>query len=126
MHIAQKFAAGLNEFQIRLDPPELGRIDIRMEIARDGHMTAQLSADRPETLDALQRDQRALERALQAAGLDLDEGALSFNLRGGDAGEARDFSDRGQASTGSGEDTSQEAARAVRHIVSLNELDIRV
>ena len=38
-------------------------------------------ADRPETLDMLQRDARVLERALNDAGLRADSGGLSFNLR---------------------------------------------
>ncbi len=40
-----------------------------------------MSADRPQTLDALQRDSGALERALKDAGLDLP-GGLSFSLKG--------------------------------------------
>ena len=42
-----------------------------------------VNADRPETLEALQRDARGLERALQDAGLRTDSNSLSFNLRGG-------------------------------------------
>jgi hypothetical protein len=40
-----------------------------------------IAADRPETLDVLQRDSRALERSLQDAGLRLADQGLNFSLR---------------------------------------------
>jgi len=52
----------------------------------DGRVSAVVTADNKDTLDLLQRDQRALERALQDAGLKADSGSLSFNLRGGGEG----------------------------------------
>ena len=39
-------------------------------------------ADKPETLDLLQKDSRFLERALQDAGLKTDNNSLSFNMQG--------------------------------------------
>lgn len=81
LRIAAKSADGDSQFQIRLDPPSLGRIEIHLNMDSQGNAQAQLSADRPQTLDALQRDSGALERALKDAGLDLP-GGLSFSLKG--------------------------------------------
>jgi flagellar hook-length control protein FliK len=81
LRIAAKSADGESQFQIRLDPPSLGRIEIHLNMDSQGNAQAQLSADRPQTLDALQRDSGALERALKDAGLDLP-GGLSFSLKG--------------------------------------------
>jgi flagellar hook-length control protein FliK len=81
LRIAAKSADGESQFQIRLDPPSLGRIEIHLNVDSQGNAQAQLSADRPQTLDALQRDSGALERALKDAGLDLP-GGLSFSLKG--------------------------------------------
>ena len=81
LKIAAKSADGESQFQIRLDPPSLGRIEIHLNVDSQGNAQAQLSADRPQTLDALQRDSGALERALKDAGLDLP-GGLSFSLKG--------------------------------------------
>jgi flagellar hook-length control protein FliK len=81
LRIAAKSADGESQFQIRLDPPSLGRIEIHLNMDSQGNAQAQLSADRPQTLDALQRDSSALERALKDAGLDL-AGGLSFSLKG--------------------------------------------
>ena len=55
---------------------------MQLDVAPDGRVHAVIAADKPETLDLLQRDARALERALNDAGLRADSGSLSFNLRG--------------------------------------------
>ena len=70
------------EVTIQLRPDELGRIDVRMEVGKDGQVSAHIRADKPETLDLLQRDARGLERVLQDAGLRTDGNSLSFGLRG--------------------------------------------
>ena len=67
--IASKALNGSNHFDIRLDPPELGRIEVRLKVDRDGQVSSHLIADRPDTLALLRRDQTGLERALQDAGL---------------------------------------------------------
>jgi flagellar hook-length control protein FliK len=72
---------GNSRFQIRLDPPELGRIDVRLDIDKAGQVNARLVVEKSETLDLMQRDQRALERALQQAGLDSGKTNLEFSLK---------------------------------------------
>jgi hypothetical protein len=105
--IKRHHSNGVNRFEIRLEPAELGRIDVRLEVADDGTTRAHLSADRPETLDLLQRDSRALERALQGLGLKTDRDAIAFSLRqdgaaeGGDNRSGRDSERRAASGTGS-------------------------
>ena len=81
VEIVSRLRDGMRRFDIRLDPPELGRIDVRLEMDRSGNVTTKLTLDRPETLDLMQRDARGLERALQQAGLKTDTGGLEFSLR---------------------------------------------
>ncbi len=81
VNIAQQAQAGAKRFDIRLDPPELGRLEIRLDVARDGRATAHLVVERAETLDLLQRDARSLERALQNAGLETSKDGLTFSLK---------------------------------------------
>jgi flagellar hook-length control protein FliK len=81
VEIVSRMNEGMRRFDIRLDPPELGRIDVRLEVDRSGNVTAKLTVDRPEALDLMQRDARGLERALQQAGLKTDSGGLEFSLR---------------------------------------------
>jgi chemotaxis protein MotD len=80
VEIVSRAQDGLRRFEIRLDPPELGRIDVRLDVDNGGNVTSRLTVDRPETLDLLRRDAPQLERALQHAGLHT-EGGLQFSLR---------------------------------------------
>src|SRR5262249_28775024 len=82
VEIVSHAQAGKNHFEIRLDPPELGRIDVRLDVDRNGNVTSRLVVDRAETLDLLRRDSSQIERALQQAGLKTGDNALEFSLRG--------------------------------------------
>ena len=84
--IVRRQGEGGRVFDIRLDPPELGRVGVRLEMGKDQMVKAMLSAERPDTLQELQRTARDLERALAEAGLNLAENGLSFSL-GGERGE---------------------------------------
>ncbi len=81
VEIASRAQAGSNHFDIRLDPPELGRIDVRLDIDSSGQVTSRLVVDRAETLEHLRRDAGDLERALQQAGLKTSQDGLQFSLR---------------------------------------------
>ncbi|WP_269580555.1 flagellar hook-length control protein FliK [Roseibium sp. Sym1] len=79
--IARNLKNGQTHFQMRFDPPELGRVEVNMRVGADGSVQAHLIVDRPETLDMFLRDQRGLERALEAAGLNPDSDNLQFSLK---------------------------------------------
>jgi flagellar hook-length control protein FliK len=79
--IGQRAGAGATRFQIRMDPPELGRIEVRLHIDRENRAHAVLLAERADTLSDLSRASRALERALEDAGLKLAQGGLEFGLK---------------------------------------------
>lgn len=87
IEIAGKALAGKNRFEIRLDPPELGRIDVRLDVDRDGNVTSRLTVDRADTYDLLRRDAAGLERALQDAGLKTSDNGLQFSLRDQSSGQ---------------------------------------
>lgn len=95
VQIAKHVSNGINRFDIRITPPELGRIEVKMTIADSGKVTAHLVADKPETLELLQKDRSTLEKALAEAGLDTDSSSLDFSMReGGDKNDG-DFSNPG-------------------------------
>lgn len=79
--IAKNAAGGESRnITIQLDPPDLGKVSVRMEFHKDGNtMKAVLIAEKPETYLMLQRDAHVLERALQDSGVNAD-GGLSFEL----------------------------------------------
>jgi flagellar hook-length control protein FliK len=92
LEISARAKAGSNRFDIRLDPPELGRIDVQLHVSAHGQVTSHLIVDRPETLDLLRRDAPNLQRSLQDAGLTTGDNALQFSLRdqsfsGGNGGD---------------------------------------
>lgn len=73
---------------LHLDPPELGRVAVRMEMDKNRTLRTVLTIEKPETHSLLQRDAHTLERALQNAGIDTAGGeSLRFEL----AGENFDF-----------------------------------
>ncbi|GGE39724.1 hypothetical protein GCM10007276_16300 [Agaricicola taiwanensis] len=86
--------AGASRFEIRLDPPELGRIDVRLDVDKSGNVRSHLIVERSETLDLLRADQRNLERTLEQAGFKSDPNGISMSLRddrGGSQQNARSF-----------------------------------
>lgn len=96
VEIAAQARAGNNRFEIRLDPPELGRIDVRLDVDQDGNVKSRLVIERADTYDLLRRDSSTLERALQQAGLKTSDNGLEFTLRdqGSAQREARDQNPR--------------------------------
>jgi flagellar hook-length control protein FliK len=76
--IANRAQAGSNQFDIRLDPPELGRIDVQLNVDSSGNVSSRLVVERPDTLNLLVRDAPQLQRALQDAGL--NTGGMQFSL----------------------------------------------
>jgi flagellar hook-length control protein FliK len=100
---------GNTRFQIRLDPPELGRIDVKLDIDNKGHVHARLTVEKAETLDLMQRDQRALEKALQQAGLDQSKTNLEFSLKQNPfAGDQNQRGGSEQSGLGGGQDGPDE------------------
>jgi flagellar hook-length control protein FliK len=98
VEIQKAVVAGKDQIRIRLNPAELGQIDVSLKVRNDGTVKAVVTVDRPETFDLMQRDARGMERALQEAGLKTDSGSLSFNLRDGDQ-QAPNDGQRGQGPT---------------------------
>ena len=86
-HVTAKAKAGDKHFDIRLDPPDLGQVEVHLSVSSDGRAQAHVTADKPQTLDALQRDQATLHRALKDAGLELANNSLNFSLKGQERGD---------------------------------------
>ncbi|MGH0001471.1 flagellar hook-length control protein FliK [Pseudovibrio ascidiaceicola] len=97
--IARQASGGVDRFEIRLDPKELGGVDVSLEFSKDGRVRAHLIVERPETLELLQRDQRGLEKALQEAGIESDKSSLQFSL-GGRGSQTSDQQENRQANVG--------------------------
>jgi flagellar hook-length control protein FliK len=81
LEIAASIKSGKSRFEIRLDPADLGRIDVRIDIDRNGQVTSHLTVEKPETLSILRQDAPQLQRALDDAGVKTGSGGLQFSLR---------------------------------------------
>ena len=79
--IAAKSIEGAKQFDIRLDPPELGRVDVRLSVDSTGKAQAHLTVEKPQTLDMLQRDSGSLQKSLRTSGVDLSNNGLQFSLK---------------------------------------------
>ena len=135
LQITRAIADGQNEFTIRLNPPELGRIEVRLEFAADGGVKAALSAEKPETLNLLQRDAAALERALNDAGVKTDSGSLNFSLQQGETQAGEDSDARAGSLSGAGDEAAEDHSlepeieiteQVIQQMVADGAVDIRV
>jgi flagellar hook-length control protein FliK len=81
LEIAVSARSGKSRFEIRLDPADLGRIDVRIDVDRNGHVTSHLTVEKPETLSMLRQDAPQLQRQLDDAGFKTGNGGLQFSLR---------------------------------------------
>jgi flagellar hook-length control protein FliK len=78
--IASKAVVGkTSRFDVVLQPEGLGRVDVRIEIAKDGKLTAALNFDNPAAAADMRGKSGELRQALAAAGFNVADNALSFD-----------------------------------------------
>lgn len=119
--ISRNFAAGQDSFNVRLNPSELGRVDVRVINNDDGTVSTQIRVERSETLDLFQRDIRALERTLQQSGVKLGSDGIDLSLKdnGADQGgnnQAFDNDFDGQGEHAQNSDPALEADDTNQHL----------
>jgi flagellar hook-length control protein FliK len=102
LEIAATAKSGKSSFEIRLDPADLGRIDVRIDVDRNGQVTSHLTVEKPETLSMLRQDAPQLQRALDDAGFKTGDSGLQFSLR-----------DQSSSGQNNGNDTGRNAHRLV-------------
>lgn len=96
VEISANAKAGNSRFEIRLDPPDLGRIDVRLDVDKNGQVTSRLFVEKSETLDLLRRDAPQLQQALQDAGLKTSDSGLQFSLRDQNPQQGQNNNSNGQ------------------------------
>jgi hypothetical protein len=82
LEIGMQAVRGNTQFTLKLDPEDLGSVEIRLDIARNGEVSAHCIAERTETLNLLRREAQNLQQALEQAGLKTSSEGLGFSLRG--------------------------------------------
>ncbi len=113
LQISKKLSDGVTKFAVELHPADLGKVEVSLNIGRDGKTTAHLRFDTPVTASTFSAHEGDLRQQLANAGLKLDDGALSFSSRDGGGSDtsgqafAQMFQGQEQASHG-------HAARALK------------
>ncbi len=104
-----------NGITLQLDPPELGRVEIRLEFGAERSVKAHLVVEKPETLLMLQRDANALDKALQDAGLETGSDSLNYEM----AAEDHAFNQDGKHENGqTGTENAKDNGEAEEEIIA--------
>jgi flagellar hook-length control protein FliK len=83
--LARRLDSGGSHFDIRLNPPELGRVEARLIVGDDGKATMTLKFDNQAAFDLFARDEAALRAAIAGSGFQFGAGDLAFTLERRDA-----------------------------------------
>jgi len=88
--IVERMDGRAQRFDVRLEPEELGRVDVRIEIGADKKVHATLAVHDAAAYSDLSRHARALEQSLAQAGVELAEDGLRLTLTGESGGGLQD------------------------------------
>ena len=81
VNITKSAVKGVDTIDIELKPEELGKVQVRMYISKDGKLHADIVTSRQETADLLQREIESLSKAFQDAGYDTDKQNFNFSFQ---------------------------------------------
>ncbi|MFD1192596.1 flagellar hook-length control protein FliK, partial [Phenylobacterium conjunctum] len=77
--IVKKLEGRSTRFDVELNPANLGRVDVRIEIGAHGRMTATMSFENPQAAAELRGRADELQKSLEQAGFDIS-GGLQFDV----------------------------------------------
>jgi flagellar hook-length control protein FliK len=101
VEIARKVDAGEDTLRVRMNPAELGRVEVTLAFDDKGRVQATMRAESQHTLDLLRQEAPDLGRALDQAGIRSDASSFRFESRDSGAGN----------SGGNGQQASQQQSR---------------
>ncbi|MCA6224390.1 MAG: flagellar hook-length control protein FliK [Phenylobacterium sp.] len=79
--MARRLDDGITRFNLELNPDDLGRVDVRLEIDASGGIRAAFTFERAQSAVELGRRADELQKSLESAGFNLT-GGLSFDVAG--------------------------------------------
>lgn len=85
VEIARKVELGEETLRIRLNPIELGRIEVTLAFDDKGGLQATVRTESAQAMDLLRQDAGDLARTLDQAGVRTDAQSFRFENRGGDS-----------------------------------------
>jgi hypothetical protein len=88
---------GGQRMTLRLEPADLGQVQIRIDRSPDAPAQVQITVQRPETLTLLLRDQPELQRALDQAGVPPDGRGVTLHIAASDSASGSGSGNSGAA-----------------------------
>ena len=135
--IIQTSQGQTSQFNLTLFPAELGGVQVKIQVGRDGKVSAAMSFDNPQSAADLKAQSDDLRAQLSQAGFDVADDGLSFNLSGqGQQAQGDNNPDQGlmggrafrSAAAGAQDLLTQvnEAASRMSNVSPAGGLDIRI
>ena len=87
--IVKKADAKTTRFDVALTPEGLGKVDVRIEIGRDGALTASMRFDTVHAAQELRGKAHELRQALADAGFNVADNALKFDVSSQNGGQGQ-------------------------------------
>lgn len=121
VEIARKVSAGEDTLRVRLNPVELGRVEVTLAFDDTGNMRATMRTESQHALDLLRQDAPDLGRALDSAGIRADTQSFRFENRSdggsGSGGQPGQHQSRGNSQHGFKDEpeTTAPVYRAIRN-----------
>ncbi|MCI5050175.1 MAG: flagellar hook-length control protein FliK [Rickettsiales bacterium] len=127
MFIRQGIQPGMDRVMLELDPQDLGKVEIRMDIVADGRSQVSFTAENRSTLEMLQKDAAWLQKALQEAGIEADTQDMEFQLSDQGNGDGKGGGESGTSLAYGEEQNDVLPSYTSQYVVNLEEgVDIKV
>ncbi len=126
VEIARKVELGEETLRIRLNPVELGRIEVTLAFDDKGSLQATVRTESAQAMDLLRQDVPDLARTLDQAGVRTDAQSFRFENRSGDGGgqQAQQQQAQNRGRFASSEDDAAIAEPIYRPIRSDGQVDL--
>ncbi len=108
VNITKSAVKGVDKIDVRLKPEDLGNIEIKMQISKDGKLQAHITASRPETIEILRNEVQDLEKAFNDAGFKTDDDSFTFSFQNGQNENEQDQNAKLRSFIGSALEQEQE------------------
>ncbi len=127
--IIRRLEGRATRFNMELNPAELGKVDVRLDIDAEGRLAARLAFDNPAAAVELRGRVDELRRDLEQAGFQLSEDAFSFTDREGSRERREAMADgilRSFARSAEASELADLAAQPALRVMTRLGLDVRV
>ena len=95
VNITKSAVRGVDTIDIQLKPEDLGKVQVKMHIAKDGKIQAEIITSRAETAELLQKDASLLSKAFNDAGYNTDDKSFTFSFQNENQAKGQEKDDAG-------------------------------